>query len=315
MNGHLESVADANHNTTLGSAIQFGDGQRVHLGCRSKLFGLLKGVLTCATIQHQHHLVGCVGDNLAHHVANLRQLVHQAHLVVQTACGVNQHHIGAICHSAFERVIRNARRVGAHLLANHCCARALGPHCKLVDSRSTEGIGSTDINLLARTHKLCREFTDSGGLARAIDAHNHHHIGLALAHRQTEVLLAFGALLQQSRNLATQDTLQLGGIHIFVTRNALLNALDDAHGGLDTHVRGNQHLFELVQHHVIHLVATCHGTRKFREETLFGLLQSLAELLLLLCLDGHILLFGFLLFAAENIEQSHSFAFVYSPQI
>ena len=103
--GNMELVADADYHTALGCAVELGDGERCNLRSLRKLTCLLKGVLSRRAIQHEHNLVRSVGNNLRHHVANLRKLVHQSDLIMQTACSVDQHHVGAICYCRLECIV------------------------------------------------------------------------------------------------------------------------------------------------------------------------------------------------------------------
>ena len=84
-------------------------------------------------------------------------------------------------------------------------------------------------------------------------------------------------LFEQFGNLAAQDRLQLRGVHVFVACDTLLDAADDLHGGLHADVRRDEDLFEFVEHFGIDGRAAGHGACEFREESLFGLLQSGVE--------------------------------------
>ena len=225
---------------------------------------------------------------------------------MQTPGGVDQHHVGAVGLGRGERVESHRRWVGAHLLTDHRRPGAVGPHLQLVDGRGAERVRRADPDLAARLGELRGEFADGGGLAGAVDAHDHHHVGLALGGVEPEVLRRAVRILHQGGDLLAQDRLQLRGVHVLVPGDALLDAADDLHGGLHAHVRRNEHLFEVVQHVGIDRRAARHGARQFREESRLGLFQPGAELLLLfarLLLGGRRILFLF-----ENIEKCHVLA-------
>ena len=90
--GNLELVANADDHASLGSAVELGDSQGVDLGSCRELLGLLKGVLARRAVKHEQHLLRSIGQHLAHGVLDLGQLVHQAHVVVQAAGGVDRRH-------------------------------------------------------------------------------------------------------------------------------------------------------------------------------------------------------------------------------
>ena len=224
---------------------------------------------------------------------------------MQTPGGVDQYHVGAVGLGRGERVEGHRRGVGTHLLADHRRSGAVGPHLQLVDGRGAERVRRADPDLAARLGELCREFADGGGLAGAVDAHDHHHVGLALGGVQPEMFRRAVRILHQRRDFLAQNRLQFRGAHVFVLRHALLDAADDLHGGLHAHVRRDQHLLEVVQHVGVDRRAARHGACQFREEPRFGLFQSGAEFVLLfacLLLGGRRILFLF-----ENIEKCHVF--------
>ena len=223
---------------------------------------------------------------------------------MQAARRVDEHHVGAVGLGRGERVERHRCGVGPHLLADHRRSGAVGPHLQLVDGRGAEGVGGADPDLAARLGELRGELADRGGLARAVHAHDHHHVGRALRGVESEVAGRAVRLLHERRDLLAQDRLQLRSVHVFVARRALLDAADDLHGRLHAHVRRDEHLLEVVQHRGIDGRAARHGPGEFREEPRLGLLQPGVELLPLL---PHLLFGGRrILFFAENIEKSHT---------
>ena len=94
----MELVADTYHHTTLCCTIKFGNSERCHLRSLGKLLRLLKGVLSCRAIKHEHHLVWRIGYYLRHNVADFGKLLHKSNLVVKAASGVDKHYISTICH-------------------------------------------------------------------------------------------------------------------------------------------------------------------------------------------------------------------------
>ena len=221
---------------------------------------------------------------------------------MQTTCGVDQHHVCTVCLCRFERIEGHRSGIRAHLLANHRRSGTLGPHAQLVDCSRTEGIRCADIDLLTRLAKLCSELADGGGFACAIDAHDHHNIGLALLCVEPESRVVAVILFEQQSDFVAQNRLKLSGIHILVARHTLLDTTNDFYGCFDAHVRGDQDLLQLIEHIVIDLRATRHGACQLAEQTLLGLFESCIKFFALGgCGFGcRGLLFG--LFLLEKIE-------------
>ena len=171
------------------------------MGCLGKLLGLLKGILPRRAIQHKHHLMRSIGDHLGHHVANLGQLVHQTHLVVQTAGRVDQHHIGSVGHGRLQRIEGYRGGVTTHLLADHRRPGPLGPDGQLIDGCGAERVGGSDIDLAAGPCELGGQLTDRRRLSGSIYTHHHQHVGHSGFHLDSEVLLRAGGLLHQKGDL------------------------------------------------------------------------------------------------------------------
>ena len=306
----MELVADADHHAAFGRAVELGDGERSDLRRLRELPCLFKGILSRGTVEHQHHLVRGPRDDLAHDVADFGQFVHQVDFVVQAACRVDQHHVGAVGLGRRQRVERHRCRVGTHLLTDHRRPGAVGPNFELVDGCGAERIGGADPDFQSGLGQLCRELADGGGLARAVDADDHHHVGFALPGVEPEMLLRAVRLLHQRHDLLAQDGLELGRIHVFVARHTLFDAPDNLHRGFHAHVRRNQHLLHVVQQVGIDRRAACYGTGEFREDSGLGLFEPRAELFLLLLPTLRNVRCGAILFLFENIEKSHTYIYI-----
>ena len=86
--------------TYRAAADELGDSQGVDLGSCRELLGLLKGVLARRAVEHEQHLLRSIRQHFAHGVLDLGQLVHQAHVVVQAAGGVDDDDVGILCFGA-----------------------------------------------------------------------------------------------------------------------------------------------------------------------------------------------------------------------
>ena len=97
---------------------------------------------------------------------------------MQSACGVNEHHVGPVGLGALQGVVGHRGRIAAHLLLYHGYAHTLAPDAQLLHGSGTEGVGSTQIDFLARLFELPSQLTYRGCLAHAVDAYHENHVGL-----------------------------------------------------------------------------------------------------------------------------------------
>ena len=244
--------------------------------CR-KLFRLFKGVLSSRTIQHEHHLIRCIRKYFFHHLLDFLQLVHQSHLIVQTTCRINQHHISTIGLGTLQGIESHRGRVTTHLLLHHRHTYALTPDAQLLHGSGTEGVSSTQINLLASLLKLPSQLSDGRGLTHSIHAHYQDDVGFMITGQVPVIVIIRIILCQQGCYLITQDGIQFTGGHIFIASHALFDTLDNLQRGFYTHIRGNQYFLQVVQHIVIHLRFASYSTSQLIEHTGLGFLQTFIQ--------------------------------------
>src|SRR5690606_10474514 len=111
LHGDFELVGNADDHAPLGGAVELGKGQRIDIGGLRKLFALFDGVLSGGGIEHEQDFVGRTRHNLLHHLLDLGELIHQGHLVVESAGGVDDGHVVAIGHRRFYGIVRHGGRV------------------------------------------------------------------------------------------------------------------------------------------------------------------------------------------------------------
>ena len=290
----MQLVADANDDAALCRAVKLGDGKRSDLRDGGKLLGLLESVLAGRAVEHQKHLVGGSGEHLLHHVLDFLQLVHQPHLVVQTSCGVDEHHVGVVSLGTLQGVESHRGGVAAHLLLDDGHPYPLAPDDELLHGSGTEGVGSTEVDLLASLFELPGQLANGSGLAHAVHTDNEDDVGVTTVFPLRGVEGVFLGLSQQGGNLLTKDVVQLRGGDILVTCHALLNALDNLQRGVNANIARNKHLLEIVEHVLVNLRLARHGACQLVKHGGFGLLQALVKCLLIL-----------LLLLLEKIKQSH----------
>ena len=211
---------------------------------------------------------------------------------MQTACSIDQHHIGTVSLRTWECVKSHRSRIAAHLLLHHRHAYALTPDAELLNSGCTEGVCSTQVHFLASLFELPGKLSDGGCLAHTVHTYDKYHVRFVVW-RQIPVIIVFRVVLcQQFGYLVTENRIQFRGAYVFVTGNPFLDSPDNLQGRIHANVAGDKHLFKIIQHIVINLRLASNGTRQFIKHTRLGFLQALIE-----C---------FLLFLIEKSKYSHN---------
>jgi len=186
---------------------------------------------------------GAVGSHDAHH---LFQFAHELSAVLQTAGGIDQHHLDAVRLGRGDGIESETGRVGARRTRLDVGAGARAPDRQLIDSGGAEGVAGHQHHVSALGAEFGGELADGGGLAGAVDAADQNDE----RPRGDFKRLGDGA----------QDLLDLAGQHglYFVGRDAFLEAavaqhFDHACGEIRAQVGADQFVFELLHRRGIEL--------------------------------------------------------------
>ena len=196
---------------------------------------------------------------------------------MKTSGGVDNNNICAIGLSRRQCVESHRSRVGTHLLLYYRHTDTLTPYTNLLYSGSTEGVGSTEINLLASLLELIGKLADSRGLANAIDSDNQYDIRLVLCRQIPVVVVASMVLGKERGNLVAHDAVKLGCRHILVASHTLFDALDNLKSSLHTYIRCNQSLLKIVEHLVVDSRLAHYCTLYLVEYAMLCLFESVVE--------------------------------------
>ena len=179
---------------------------------------------------------------------------------MKTTCRVDSHPVSVLSLSRRDCIVSHSGRVRAHILANNRTSYTFAPHSKLLDSGSTECVGSAEHHLLSCLLILISKFADSCRFSCSIHADNHNHIRM-FAFRHVEITLQIGiVLLKQRSYLITKDFIQFICRDIFIPCNTSLDTLDDTQSGVHTDIRSDKHLFKVVEHLLVYLAFTSNST-------------------------------------------------------
>ena len=130
---------------------------------------------------------------------------------MQSACRIDEHHVGAVCLGALQGVERHACRVASHLLFHYRHAHALAPDANLLYGSGTEGVGSSQNNFLASLLKLVSQLADGGCLAHAVYAYYEDNVRLMVG-RKFPVCQVIAVILgEENGDFLAQNAVELAG--------------------------------------------------------------------------------------------------------
>ena len=248
----MEHVGEAYHYPTLGRAVKLRDCKGGD-GCGAGEFlRLLEGILAGGCVQHQQHFVRSTFERLAAYAAYLGQLVHQVHTVVQTACGVDKHYIRSAGDGGLHGIEGDGGRIGTGRLLDDVHSGPFGPDVQLVHCCSAEGIGRTHQHLQPPVLVVRRKLAYGGGLAHAVHANYQYYIWFGAAGLAGDGRIFAAGTLQQGCNLFPEVAHELLERHHLVTRDALLQVVDNLEGGIHAHVALDEGFLDGVEGVVIY---------------------------------------------------------------
>ena len=257
------------------------------------MLGLLEGVLAGTTIEDEHYIMRCIRHKFLHNALNLRKLVHQAFLVVQTACSIDENDICVVCNCAVECIESHTGWVAAHLLLDDWNANPFAPNTYLLNCSSTECVGCSKHDLQASFLELIGELAYSCGLAHTIHAYNKDNIRSLIGRDLETFSIVCIVFRKQLCDFIAKNVVELVSRDVLVSFNSSLDALDNVEGRIHAYITCNEDFLKVVEHLVIYLRLACNGTRQFAEETFLRLLKPLIE--------------RFLLLFGKEIKESHIF--------
>ena len=174
---YLELVAYADDHSAFRTAVQLRNGHTGDFGGGGELLSLFKGILTGTAVQDEHNIMRSIGHEFLHDALYLGELVHQALLVMQAACGIDEDYIHPVGDSAVQCVVSHAGRVASHLLLYDGHTDSLAPDAYLLHSSSTEGVGSSQTDFQTCLLELIGQFADGCRLAHTVYANHKNDVG------------------------------------------------------------------------------------------------------------------------------------------
>ncbi len=177
-------------------AVELRQHDAVEVQPLRKRAGDVHGLLASHRVEHEQLLVD------GQHLLDRLELAHQRVVDVQPARGVDDDDVAAVVLRAPGPQLDDLRRVLLLAVAVHQHADAVADHVQLVDGRRAVDVRRDEQGLAPLLLEPQRQLAAERGLARALQAHDHHHgLALVLRLRRIQVQLARGAAQQRGQFL------------------------------------------------------------------------------------------------------------------
>ena len=200
-----------------------------------------------------------------HHASDFGQFLHQAALVVQAPCGIDDDHFGIASHGGFQGVEGYGCRVRAHVLGDNVYAGAFRPNLQLINGRCAKGIRCTEQHALPCLLVTPSQFADGRSLTDAVDTDDHDDAGLAGGR-----FIGGGGTLcilgKQPADLLAQHRVQFLNLCIRFKASALAQTVEDFHGGVHPHIGRDQCFFQVIHQLLVHAAAAGEDLRQLLED-------------------------------------------------
>ena len=185
------SRPDGQGRTAAGVAVQLGQHHAVNAQCIVESLGGIHRVLTGHGVHHQQDLIGLHGG------LDVPQLVHQRLVDMQTAGGIQKHHVIAVVSGVLHRFPGDGHGVDLPHF-KHRDVQLLAHHLQLGNGGRTVHVAGRQQRALAElaAHQA-GQLRAVGGFTGALQAHHHDHRGPAVGSRDLGVGTAhqFGQFL------------------------------------------------------------------------------------------------------------------------
>ena len=170
LNGLTGDCQHGQCRTAAGVGVQLGHQHAVNAQCIIKCLCHVDGILTCHGIDHQHDLVG-VGQFF-----QILQFVHELGVDVQTAGGIQDHHVIAVILGKPQCLLGNDPRIDLSHFKD-LDTGTLAHHLQLVDRRRTVNIACHQQRKMPFLFQHLRQLGGMSRLTGALQAAHHDDAG------------------------------------------------------------------------------------------------------------------------------------------
>ena len=235
---------DGDDDATLGRTIELGEHHARDVDGVGELLGLTHAVLARGGVDHEQRLGDGTGALLGH-PADLRQLLHEVGLCLQTAGRVGQYDVGVAGVGRLDGIEHHRRRVGALGTADDRHIAALGPHGELFGGGRTERVAGGEHDFRSGVDLAFCELADRGGFADTVDADEQPHRRAGLTARRCDIGRQGAVEARQPLDqLGLYERREFGRIVDALLLDLGLHRLHDLGRGSDTDIGTDQRFFE-----------------------------------------------------------------------
>ncbi len=265
-------LANRHDHAAAGRAVELGQNQPGALHRVGEMPGLADAVLAGRGVEHQKHLVRRLGNLLAQHAMDFRELLHQIVLRLQPPGRIDDAYVGADFHGAGDGAMGHGGRIAARRAGDDFRPEPLGPNGQLLDGGGAEGVGRAEHDLFALRLEHRGQFGDRRSFAAAVDARHHDNGRSAFGETDRR-----GGLRQQN----VEHPLDLGdGLVHFDDPCAelLADVVGDFLRGVDAHVDLHQPFKQIVAERFVNQPPLrLEQVADVGAQQLFGLFETLCE--------------------------------------
>ena len=217
--------------STLSMSIKFRDNDRADLNSLIERHSLIEASLSNAAVHHENSSIRLRGS------LDLLHLIEQSRLLLMSARRVNYDDLEFLLLEKVDALLCYLHWVGLLLVTEERALDLGRIHLKLLERTGSERVRAYHAYSPALLHVVVGELGAGGGLARALQPHEHHHVGLTLLKL---VGLVFGRLQHVGELLHDGALNQFSYIGEAISRS------------VETHLKGDLGLDRLPQlHHVL----------------------------------------------------------------
>ena len=249
-NRYIQFLLDCQGYAAPGRSVQLGQENARATNRLGEGPGLGQAVEPGGGVQGQQHFLGCAWVQSVNYPMDLLQLFHQIGAGMQPAGRIHNQHVGAPCLAGVVRVISHGAGVGPGLVADYFYAHPVTEDFELLLGGGAEGVCGAEDDFLAVPGKVIGELGNAGGLADAVNSDHQNHVGRIAGH-----ILAPGSGRGAGIQFPSQRILEKGEGRVRIVyalaANLLPEFFDDAQGGLNANIGGDQDFFKFFPNRLI----------------------------------------------------------------
>src|SRR5712664_2377440 len=243
-NGQAQLARNGDDDAAFRGAVKLGEDDAGNIDGGSEFASLRKTVLTGGGVENQQDIMGRAGNYFGGGALHFFKLGHQVGFRVQASSGIYN---DDVCRARLGR----GRRISAGFLFDDLNAVALRPDFQLLDRGSAKRVCGAEHHTAAFLAQPVREFSDTCGLARAVDPDNKNHVRAAAILRGGNAApgrhIRPDGRVQYANDVRLDFVLQLRGIGERVAVHLFAHGIQNLARRLDAQVGGEKRGLQILE--------------------------------------------------------------------